>query len=581
MLGMSAKRLGALATAACSSAACAPQASCEKEKIPAHFDPEALERGVEALREITKSQFAKQVIELSKKQEETKVQEAKTKESEMLSYAKQAEIEREKVHWEEMRKTQQQQSQTKAQLAKYEDELARARAQTEHEANRQRNAEMVQMQEEANQRTEAHRRVVEEQIQETRRKGEEAKADIERETLRQKALAEAEGRIKEGRENEDVNRRQMIQRIEKETEKAVATINAVMGNLGTAATELLSDQTKVLTGVAGLSALAIGIYGSREGAKLGARLLEKYAGQPSLVRETSRRSWRNPFATTLAPAAAQAGGLGKGGAGAAVVLEPVLDSQVRSLAAQMGNWKKNNATFRNALFYGPPGTGKTLAASQLARYSGLDYAIMTGGDVAPLGGEAVTRLHEMFDWAQTSKKGMLLFIDEADSFLGARGREGTSEGVRSAMNALLARTGDQSKSIALVLATNRPTDLDAAITDRMDEIMEFTTPGLAEREKIFKAHLDVYLNPKSEGGMFGGAQTAEAKVEEGVEELMAEVAQRTEGFSGREMAKLAASVQGAVYGQSVPVLTKDLLHAVLDHKVKEHQYRQLLLGSQK
>lgn len=63
------------------------------------------------------------------------------------------------------------------------------------------------------------------------------------------------------------------------------------------------------------------------------------------------------------------------------------------------------------------GTGKTLAARQLAKYSGLDFAIMTGGDVAPLGADAVTRLHELFDWAQSSKKGMLLFIDEADSFL--------------------------------------------------------------------------------------------------------------------------------------------------------------------
>jgi ATPase family AAA domain-containing protein 3A/B len=52
------------------------------------------------------------------------------------------------------------------------------------------------------------------------------------------------------------------------------------------------------------------------------------------------------------------------------------------------------------MFYGPPGTGKTLAAKQLAKHSGLDFAIMTGGDVAPLGADAVTRLHELFDWAE-------------------------------------------------------------------------------------------------------------------------------------------------------------------------------------
>lgn len=48
---------------------------------------------------------------------------------------------------------------------------------------------------------------------------------------------------------------------------------------------------------------------------------------------------------------------------------------------------------------------------------GLDYAMMTGGDVAPLGPEAVTKIHQIFDWAKKSNKGLLLFIDEADAFL--------------------------------------------------------------------------------------------------------------------------------------------------------------------
>ena len=60
------------------------------------------------------------------------------------------------------------------------------------------------------------------------------------------------------------------------------------------------------------------------------------------------------------------------------------------------------------MLYGPPGTGKTMAAKRLARYSGLDYALMTGGDVAPLGADAVTRIHELFDWASTSRRGPAL-----------------------------------------------------------------------------------------------------------------------------------------------------------------------------
>ena len=51
------------------------------------------------------------------------------------------------------------------------------------------------------------------------------------------------------------------------------------------------------------------------------------------------------------------------------------------------------------------------------------------------------------------------------------------QGLRGALNALLFRTGDQSRDYAVVLATNRPADLDAAVLDRMDEALEFGLPG--------------------------------------------------------------------------------------------------------
>ena len=50
--------------------------------------------------------------------------------------------------------------------------------------------------------------------------------------------------------------------------------------------------------------------------------------------------------------------------------------------------------FRNILMHGPPGTGKTLFAKKLAEHSGLDYAIMTGGDVSPMGKDGVTAIHK-------------------------------------------------------------------------------------------------------------------------------------------------------------------------------------------
>ena len=49
--------------------------------------------------------------------------------------------------------------------------------------------------------------------------------------------------------------------------------------------------------------------------------------------------------------------------------------------------------------------GKTLFARTLARQSGLDYAVMSGGDLGPLGREGPHELHKLFEWAQNSRIG--------------------------------------------------------------------------------------------------------------------------------------------------------------------------------
>lgn len=159
-----------------------------------------------------------------------------------------------------------------------------------------------------------------------------------------------------------------------------------------------------------------------------------------------------------------------------------------------------------------------------------------------------------------------------------------SEAQRSALNALLFRTGDQSKDIVLALATNRPGDLDSAVADRIDEVLEFPLPGEDERFKLLKLYLDKYIARAGEKKaswfkQLFGRQQQTIEIKGLSEEVIREAAAKTGGFSGREIAKLMASVQAAVYGSEDCVLDSKLFREVVDYKVAEHQQRRKLAAS--
>lgn len=552
----------------------------------AGFDPEALERGAKALREITSSSQAKKVFEVIKKQEETRQAELEMKVAEFKAMQAQAETERQRVIYDEQKKLAQHQAQTKSQMARYEDELARKRMQAENELQRARNQELVKLQEESSVRQEQARRATEEQIQAQRRQTEREKAEIERETIRVRAMAEAEGRAHEAKLGEDVNRRILIDRANAEREKWIAAINTTFDHIGGGFKAILTDQNKLVVFVGGVTALAAGVYTTREGARVIWSYVDRILGQPSLIRESSRGKypWSGSFSramSTLSRGADKGSSLKNGNGFGDVVLHPSLQKRIEQLAGATANTKSHQAPFRNMLFYGPPGTGKTMAARELARKSGLDYALMTGGDVAPLGPQAVTKIHQLFDWAKKSRKGLLLFIDEADAFLCERNKTYMSEAQRSALNALLFRTGDQSKDIVLALATNRPGDLDSAVADRIDEALEFPLPGEQERFKLLKLYLEKYLAQagQKKSSLFQNLfKREQQKIEiKGLtDDILKEAAAKTDGFSGREIAKLMAGVQAAVYGSENCVLDPSLFREVVDYKVAEHQQRKKL-----
>ena len=380
--------------------------------------------------------------------------------------------------------------------------------------------------------------------------------------MKARSLAEAEGRIKEQRENEDLFLRQLSARAREERSTRLESITAVFKHLGESLSAFIVDTPRVTATVTALTALAVGVYASREGARVAAALVKKRLLTPPLVRETSRASG---ILGRL-----RGGGGGAGAEGRSlddVVLSGDLGARVTEVAAFTRAAIAHGAPFRNMLFYGPPGTGKTMVASRIARGSGMDYAIMSGGDVGPLGRDAVTELHRLLDWAEASPRGLMLFIDEADAFLASRSRTAMSEDQRNALNALLFRTGTASKKLMLVFATNRPSDLDAAVLDRCDEELLFDLPEAPARRKLVSVYFEKYITRAAEGAGGAAPIAVAPEVDAGFLEALGD---RLKGFSGRGISKLMLALQSAVYGRrEAPAVTRELVEQVLARKLAE------------
>uniref|UniRef100_A0A3B3RD06 ATPase family AAA domain containing 3A n=1 Tax=Paramormyrops kingsleyae TaxID=1676925 RepID=A0A3B3RD06_9TELE len=305
--------------------------------------------------------------------------------------------------------------------------------------------------------------------------------------------------------------------------------------------------------VAGLTLLAVGIYSARNATSVAGRYVEARLGKPALVRETSRftvgEAIRHPVKMTRRLTSKPQDAL------EGVVLSPNLEERVRDIAIATRNTRQNRGLYRNILMYGPPGTGKTLFAKKLAMHSGMDYAIMTGGDVAPMGRDGVTAMHKVFDWANTNRRGLLLFVDEADAFLRKRATEKISEDLRATLNAFLYRTGEQSNKFMLVLASNQPEQFDWAINDRIDEIVNFALPGPEERERLVRLYFDRYVLEPATGGRHFYASS------------------KNGGTEGRISASSRFPLQAAAYSSEDGVLTEAMIDARVEDAIRQHKQK--------
>ena len=518
-----------------------PETLLEKEKDRyggSGFDPTGLERAAKAAREIDASAHARLAFDVIQAREATKRLEHGTRQAAYEMRAREYEMQSVGKEGAEARQTLAAQTDHANRQADYADQLERRRYAANLGAQRDARAAELQRHEKSLERQE-----------DLRRRTLRYEAELREKTELKRAEAEATARARAERETHDLSLARMRAEAAERRETLLRSIGVSFETAGAGLRAFLGDREQMARAVGIASALALGVYGARAAARVAGDHAAARLGRPSLVRETSRASpldalrpagWRR----LLAPAEA-------GGALDGVVLEPALEKRLGHVAAATKNTRANAAPFRHVLLHGPPGTGKTLFAKKLARASGLDYAILTGGDVAPLGRDAVTEIHRLFDWAATSRRGLLLFIDEADAFLRSR-REATSEDLRNAFNAFLYRTGEPSRDVMLVYASNAAEDFDWAVNDRIDEMVRFSLPGRAERARMLRQYLDEY---------FGAGDVADAKLDGAVA--------ATEGFSGREINKLVVAWKAAASAGAGGALDDATRAEVLDAHVEQ------------
>ena len=179
---------------------------------------------------------------------------------------------------------------------------------------------------------------------------------------------------------------------------------------------------------------------------------------------------------------------------------------------------------KGVLLVGPPGTGKTLLAKAIAGEAGVPFFSISGSEfVEMFVGVGASRVRDLFKKAKENAP-CIVFVDEIDAVGRSRGtgvgggndeREQTLNQLLTEMDGFEGNTG-----IIVVAATNRADILDPALLrpGRFDRQVTVDVPDSKGRLSILKVHA---RNKKLDG-----------------EVELSEIAQRTPGFSGADLANL-------------------------------------------
>lgn len=169
--------------------------------------------------------------------------------------------------------------------------------------------------------------------------------------------------------------------------------------------------------------------------------------------------------------------------------------EVRDFLADPERFRKLGAKIpRGVLLVGPPGTGKTLLAKAVAGEAGVPFFTISGSEfVEMFVGVGASRARDLFKNAKEQAPA-IIFIDEIDAVGRQRGAGlgGGHDEREQTLNQLLVEMDgfEESESVILIAATNRPDVLDPALLrpGRFDRQITVDRPDVRGREQILRVH---------------------------------------------------------------------------------------------
>ena len=183
--------------------------------------------------------------------------------------------------------------------------------------------------------------------------------------------------------------------------------------------------------------------------------------------------------------------------------------------------------WKGILLYGPPGTGKSfLTKAAATETGGKFFSVSAANIVSKWMGESEKLIKGLFDLARKNRPAVI-FLDEIDSVLSARS-DSENDATRRLKTEFLIQmqgVGNDDEGILVLGATNIPWGLDPAVRRRFQKKIYIGLPEVDARRVMFQLNL---------------GKTANTLTEEQFDDL----AERTEGYSGSDIATLT---QDAIY----------------------------------